>query len=104
MARQRRSRQGHSRRGPVDGIGLMTRAKPAKAWRGNGLPSPAERPKWEGMVHPAKSGPPSASRSHANVMPDGLRALVERADSAGRQMPPVDLWDPPSCGAIDIRI
>jgi hypothetical protein len=36
-------------------------------------------------------------------MPAGLAALVARAGS-GRRAPPVERWDPPDCGAIDMAI
>ncbi len=33
-----------------------------------------------------------------------LEALVRRAGGTGRGRPPVDRWNPPDCGAIDMRI
>lgn len=40
----------------------------------------------------------------ASTMPEGLRALIGRADSRDRSPPPVEKWDPPFCGDLDIRI
>ncbi|WP_419247702.1 DUF1285 domain-containing protein [Roseibium aggregatum] len=40
----------------------------------------------------------------ASTMPEGLRALIGRADSRDRPPPPVEKWDPPFCGDLDIRI
>lgn len=34
----------------------------------------------------------------------GLQAMVARAGSPGRGAPPVDKWNPPFCGDIDMRI
>lgn len=34
----------------------------------------------------------------------GLAALIERAAAPGRGLPPVDKWNPPFCGDIDMRI
>ena len=33
-----------------------------------------------------------------------LEALASRAGGGGRRLPPVDRWNPPDCGAIDMRI
>ncbi|MBB3950417.1 DUF1285 domain-containing protein [Aureimonas jatrophae] len=33
-----------------------------------------------------------------------LEALVSRAARAGRDAPPVERWNPPSCGTMDLRI
>ena len=38
------------------------------------------------------------------TMPDGLKALMSRADGQGRSPPPVEKWNPPFCGDLDIRI
>jgi hypothetical protein len=38
------------------------------------------------------------------TMPDGLKALMSRADSKDRTPPPVDKWNPEFCGDLDIRI
>lgn len=38
------------------------------------------------------------------TLPEGLKALMSRADTAGRSMPPVDKWEPAFCGDLDIRI
>ncbi|MTI43590.1 hypothetical protein JM93_02813 [Roseibium hamelinense] len=37
-------------------------------------------------------------------LPSGLTALIERAGSNPRAAPPVELWNPPFCGDLDIRI
>jgi uncharacterized protein len=37
-------------------------------------------------------------------IPAGLQALVERAGAAGKGVPPVDRWNPPFCGDIDMEI
>ncbi len=37
-------------------------------------------------------------------MPQGLAELIGRADSTGRAPPPVEKWDPPFCGDLDMRI
>lgn len=38
------------------------------------------------------------------AMPAGLAALMSRADAGDRTPPPVDKWNPPFCGDLDIRI
>jgi hypothetical protein len=38
------------------------------------------------------------------TMPAGLKALMSRADDTGRPPPPVEKWNPPFCGDLDIRI
>lgn len=38
------------------------------------------------------------------TMPDGLKALMSRADSKDRTPLPVDKWNPEFCGDLDIRI
>ena len=40
----------------------------------------------------------------AASMPEGLQALMSRADGKDRSPPPVDKWNPPFCGDLDIRI
>lgn len=37
-------------------------------------------------------------------MPAGLAALLKRSDGAERSFPPVERWNPPFCGDLDIRI
>ncbi|WP_244287991.1 DUF1285 domain-containing protein [Labrenzia sp. 011] len=37
-------------------------------------------------------------------MPEGLKALMSRADAGDRRLPPVEKWNPPFCGDLDIRI
>ncbi|GAB4534482.1 MAG: DUF1285 domain-containing protein [Roseibium sp.] len=37
-------------------------------------------------------------------MPAGLKALMSRADGSDRRPPPVEKWNPPFCGDLDIRI
>lgn len=44
------------------------------------------------------------SRPHAELMPDGLAALLSRAASDEMKARPVEAWNPPDCGPIDIRI
>lgn len=34
----------------------------------------------------------------------GLQALIARATRAGKGLPPVDRWDPPFCGDLDMEI
>ncbi|OJJ10769.1 hypothetical protein BKI51_12660 [Alphaproteobacteria bacterium AO1-B] len=38
------------------------------------------------------------------ALPDGLKALMSRAGSKDKAPPPVDKWNPPFCGDLDIRI
>ncbi|MBG6156415.1 hypothetical protein IWQ52_003168 [Labrenzia sp. EL_159] len=38
------------------------------------------------------------------TMPDGLKALMSRADSKDKTPPPVDKWNPEFCGDLDMRI
>ncbi|WP_299472763.1 DUF1285 domain-containing protein [uncultured Roseibium sp.] len=37
-------------------------------------------------------------------MPEGLKALMSRADAADKSPPPVEKWNPPFCGDLDIRV
>lgn len=37
-------------------------------------------------------------------MPEGLKALMSRADGKDKSLPPVEKWNPPFCGDLDIRI
>ncbi|MBD8891355.1 DUF1285 domain-containing protein [Labrenzia suaedae] len=37
-------------------------------------------------------------------LPAGLAALISRAGLSGKGKPPVDKWNPPFCGDLDIRI
>jgi len=39
-----------------------------------------------------------------STIPQGLAALIGRADTSGKVPPPVDKWNPPFCGDLDIRI
>lgn len=57
--------------------------------------APAERA-------PAEIAP--AERAPDEGAPAGLAALVARAAEQGGGAAPVDLWDPPDCGAIAMRI
>lgn len=41
---------------------------------------------------------------HAELMPEGLAALLSRAASGEMKARPVEAWNPPDCGPIDIRI
>lgn len=45
--------------------------------------------------------PQSEDTSSASV---SLEALVSRAERAGRSAPPVEAWNPPHCGEIDMAI
>jgi len=38
------------------------------------------------------------------AMPAGLAALMSRAETGDKAPPPVDKWNPPFCGDLDIRI
>lgn len=38
------------------------------------------------------------------AVPPGLQALMSRAGRNGRKLPPVEQWNPPFCGELDIRI
>jgi len=40
----------------------------------------------------------------AHQMPEGLKALMSRADGRSKAPPPVEKWNPPFCGDLDIRI
>ncbi|MHA7776977.1 DUF1285 domain-containing protein [Roseibium sp. M-1] len=40
----------------------------------------------------------------ADPMPEGLKALMSRADGRSKSPPPVEKWNPPFCGDLDIRI
>ncbi len=44
------------------------------------------------------------SNEDVKHMPPGLAALMRRAGDADRAMPPVERWNPPFCGDLDIRI
>ncbi|QFT30737.1 hypothetical protein FIV00_09640 [Labrenzia sp. THAF82] len=44
------------------------------------------------------------TKTVGQAMPEGLKALMSRADKPGRSLPPVDKWNPPFCGDLDIRI
>lgn len=39
-----------------------------------------------------------------DIMPEGLKALISRAGGGDRKPPPVEKWNPPFCGDLDIRI
>jgi len=49
-----------------------------------------------------------SSTERTTPAPSGLQALVERAgksgNATGRGLPPVEKWNPPYCGEIDMRI
>ncbi len=51
---------------------------------------------WERCIMPQSEDTSSASVS--------LEALVSRAERAGRSAPPVEAWNPPHCGEIDMAI
>ncbi|WP_417686555.1 DUF1285 domain-containing protein [Roseibium sp.] len=44
------------------------------------------------------------SQFDVSGMPAGLAALISRAGGNARGNPPVDKWNPPFCGDLDIRI
>lgn len=44
------------------------------------------------------------SQIDAKTMPSGLAALMARAGDQKRGKPPVEKWNPPFCGDLDIRI
>jgi len=46
----------------------------------------------------------SGSEDMARTMPEGLKALIGRADARDKTPPPVEKWNPPFCGDLDIRI
>ncbi len=47
---------------------------------------------------------PEGSVTIVGTMPEGLKALMSRADDPDRKQPPVERWNPPFCGDLDIRI
>jgi len=47
---------------------------------------------------------PDGSATIGKTMPEGLKALMSRADARDRTPPPVEKWNPPFCGDLDIRI
>ena len=46
----------------------------------------------------------SIDRKQEISSPDALAALIARAGSKNRGLPPVEKWNPPYCGEIDMRI
>lgn len=44
------------------------------------------------------------SEADLKKMPPGLAALMRRAGDADRKIPPVERWNPPFCGDLDIHI
>ena len=44
------------------------------------------------------------SNEDVKKMPPGLAALMRRAGDDDRKLPPVERWNPPFCGDLDIRI
>ena len=44
------------------------------------------------------------NQSHEINSPDALAALIARAGAKTRGLPPVEKWNPPYCGEIDMRI
>ena len=55
------------------------------------------------MKKTTKSGEEKAAASAPGDIA-GLQALLSRATQGGKGLPPVDKWNPPDCGAIDMRI
>ncbi|TYC55833.1 DUF1285 domain-containing protein [Rhodobacterales bacterium] len=47
---------------------------------------------------------PNEPENIGRSMPEGLKALISRADASDRSPPPVEKWNPPYCGDLDIRI
>ncbi|WP_428650783.1 DUF1285 domain-containing protein [Roseibium sp.] len=47
---------------------------------------------------------PEGSVNIGKTMPEGLKALMSRADGRDRTPPPVEKWNPPFCGDLDMRI
>ena len=57
------------------------------------------------MTGPASAPDHNAVKAAEARSADGLEGLLRRAGArAGRGPPPVDRWNPPDCGDIDIRI
>ncbi|MGB8818399.1 MAG: DUF1285 domain-containing protein [Rhizobiaceae bacterium] len=52
----------------------------------------------------AKSGTEAKQAVEAGSGMAGLQALVSRAHEGGKGLPPVDKWNPPFCGDIDMEI
>lgn len=46
----------------------------------------------------------SLSNEDLKKMPPGLAELMRRAGGSDRALPPVERWNPPFCGDLDIRI
>ncbi len=46
----------------------------------------------------------SERHQHNITSPDALAALIARAGKKSRGLPPVEKWNPPYCGEIDMRI
>lgn len=44
------------------------------------------------------------SETDMTSMPEGLAALMKRAEPISRGIPPVERWNPPFCGDLDIHI
>ena len=55
------------------------------------------------MKKTTKSGEEKAAASAPGDIA-GLQALLSRATQGGKGLPPVDKWNPPDCGAIDMKI
>lgn len=45
-----------------------------------------------------------ATDDFGRTLPEGLKALMSRANGQDKAMPPVDKWEPAFCGDLDIRI
>lgn len=46
----------------------------------------------------------TTSGNIGSAMPAGLQALIGRANRSGKAAPPVERWNPPFCGDLDMRI
>lgn len=55
------------------------------------------------MAEPNTPDNAPASGGQSGI-PAGLAALVSRAQRAGKGLPPVERWEPPFCGDIDMEI
>lgn len=51
-----------------------------------------------------KKMPGDANAIPADALPAGLAALLSRASGLERALPPVERWNPPFCGDLDMRI
>lgn len=57
----------------------------------------------DAMTGSSERNSAAAGRRHGAGL-NGLKALVERAGAQGRSLPPVERWNPPFCGDLDMVI